>query len=205
MRTARPSAATRPSERPGSPWPTSSDATAGTPRRPRSSTPISLATPDDAEALAGAGLNALKLGRSEEAEQFLDRAITADPSNFEALKGLSQIAEQDGRLDRALDALEAAAEVEPDDPEIAYRRSLLLARLGRPDEAARLRNDSDRLRLAIEEITNLRDALILAPDDVDLEYRTARWLIEHKHADEGVRWAEKALEDAPGTDRRAGS
>ena len=154
--------------------------------------------PDDAEALAGAGLNALKLGRSEEAERFLGRAVNADPSNFAALKGLAQIAEQDGRLDRALEALEAAAEVEPDDPEIAYRRSLLLARLGRPDEAAQFREESERLRAEIEEINTLRDALVRAPNDVDLEYRAARWLIEHDHAEEGVRWAEKALEDAPG-------
>ena len=154
--------------------------------------------PEDPEALASAGLNELGRGRFAEADRLLSAALGRDPEHLEALKGLARLRQQTGRLEEALESLDRAAELEPDDPEIAYQQSLLLARLGRSEEADRMQARSERLRAEADEITRLRDALVRDPNNLDLQHETARWLIEHGHAEEGIRWAEKALAIRPG-------
>ncbi|QDV38419.1 tetratricopeptide repeat protein [Tautonia plasticadhaerens] len=154
--------------------------------------------PEDPEALASAGLNELGRGRFAEAERRLSAALGRDPGHLEALKGLARLRQQTGRFEEALESLDRAAGLEPHDPEIAYQRSLLLARLGRSEEADRMRARSERLRAEADEITRLRDALVRDPNNVDLQHEAARWLIEHDHAEEGIRWAEKALTIRPG-------
>jgi tetratricopeptide (TPR) repeat protein len=154
--------------------------------------------PDDAKALAAAGLNELPRSNLDVAKQFLTRAVEHDPKQVDALKGLARIAQQSGQFAEALDHLSVAEEVDPYNHEIVYQQSLVLARLGQSDEAERKRQRSNHLRAQADQIGALRDALIRDPDNVDLQHRVARWLIENGQAEEGIRWAEKALKDHPG-------
>ncbi|WP_158633509.1 tetratricopeptide repeat protein [Tautonia sociabilis] len=154
--------------------------------------------PDDADALASAGLNELARGRVDEAERLLTGALERAPNDLDALKGIARLLQQTGRIEEALSRFEQAAEVEPGDAEIAYQRSLLLARLGRREEAERMRKRSEELRAEADEIARIRDELVRDPNKVDLQYEAARWLIEHGHVEEGLRWAEKALQALPG-------
>jgi tetratricopeptide (TPR) repeat protein len=154
--------------------------------------------PDDPEALASSGLNELARGRVDEAERLLSNALEHDPDHLDAIKGLARILQQTGRIEEALASLNRAATLAPDDQEITYQQSLLLARLGRPEEAEQMRERSEQLRADAAEIERLRDALVRDPNNVELQHETARWLIEHDHAEEGIRWAEQALKLRPG-------
>jgi tetratricopeptide (TPR) repeat protein len=154
--------------------------------------------PEDPEALASSGLNELARGRVDEAERLLSDALQRDPEHLDAIKGLARLRQQAGRIEEALASFDRAAGLAPDDQEIAYQQSLLLARLGRPDEANRMRARSERLKADAAEIERLRDALVRDPNNVELQHETARWLIEHGHAEEGIRWAEQALKLRPG-------
>ncbi|MEW4569986.1 tetratricopeptide repeat protein [Tautonia sp. JC769] len=154
--------------------------------------------PDDPDALAWSGLNQLGMGEVPSAERLLQQALAQDPDHLEAIKGLGRLYQQTGNIAEALTYFDRAAELDPEQADIPYQQSLLLARLGRREEAERMRERSERLREQAAEIERLRDALVRDPNNADLQFETARWLIEHGHAEEGVRWAEKAIATVPG-------
>ncbi|WP_152049566.1 tetratricopeptide repeat protein [Tautonia marina] len=154
--------------------------------------------PDDPDALAWAGLNQLGMGEVEAAERLLRQALAREPDHLEAIKGLARLYQQTGRVEESLAQFNRAAELDPEQADIPYQQSLLLARLGRREEAEQMRERSEQLRAQAAEIERLRDALVRDPGNAELQYETARWLIEHGHAEEGVRWAEKAITTVPG-------
>ena len=61
--------------------------------------------------------------------------------------------------------------------------------------AARLREDDQRLG-------KLQQALVANPGDRRLQAEVARWMIEHGHEEEGIRWARKILGERPDIPRR---
>ena len=83
------------------------------------------------------------------------------------------------------------------EPEVHYQRSLLLNRLGRTALARSELETSARLREERKHIQKLLDEMLAAPGDLDRQYDSARWLFEHGHPEEGLRWAEKILRDQP--------
>ncbi len=56
---------------------------------------------------------------------------------------------------------------------------------------------STRLREERKHIQQLLDEMLASPGDLDHQYDAARWLFEHGHPEEGLRWTEKILRDQP--------
>lgn len=156
--------------------------------------------PDDPYALAGAGLVAMARGRDAEAIARLDRALELDPENGPALDGRAALALRRGEFAAALPLLERARALDPDDPEVRYRLGMALDRLGRPDEARAEREAATRIRRELDEMDAIRKELVKSPRDPDLQYRAARWLLDHGHPEEALTWALRAV-DAPGGHR----
>jgi tetratricopeptide (TPR) repeat protein len=154
--------------------------------------------PDDPAALLGAGRNLMEHGDEKGATVLLERVIAVDSKNAEPLRELAGAAGRRGDWPGALALLDRAVAVDPYDVAIRQSRGLVLMRLGQLDRArdeqataARLRSDLDRLHAA-------RNRLIDAPGDRPSQLEIARWMFGHAHDQEGARWAQKILADAPG-------
>jgi tetratricopeptide (TPR) repeat protein len=153
--------------------------------------------PGHAAAHLGLGKVLAERGNVPAAIDHLDRAATLDPRDFRPLLERARLDLQSGHLDRALSALDRALAIDPEELELHYVKSLVLARLGRKDEAVREQAVIDRIRRERSELSKLLEALKAAPQDVTCQYNAARWLFEHGHPEEGLRWAEKILREYP--------
>jgi Flp pilus assembly protein TadD len=104
---------------------------------------IALAGPEP-QLLTRLGHALLRLGRLDEAREPLKTAA-ADPDSFEAIVYLAELEERVGRLQAAMELLDRAEKL-PRAPgsSLARQRSVLLARMGRHNEAlALLENTTD--------------------------------------------------------------
>jgi tetratricopeptide (TPR) repeat protein len=160
--------------------------------------------PNDAHAHLGLGKTLAERGDLAAATAHLDRASALDPRDSAPLLEKARIEFRAGRLegavglvDRALGLEAKAGARESDAIELHYLRGLVLARLGRKEEAAAEQKLIAGLRRDQQELSRLLEALQIAPGDVAHQYNAARWLIEHGHTDEGLRWAEKILREQP--------
>ena len=81
--------------------------------------------------------------------------------------------------------------------EIRHRRGLCLARLGRHDEARAEQEEAARLREDDQRLSKLQQALVANPGDPRLQGEVMRWMFEHGHEEEGLRWARKILGERP--------
>jgi Flp pilus assembly protein TadD len=154
--------------------------------------------PEDANGHLGAGRTDRELGDGAGAVRHFDRALELDPENAQTHKERADIHLRQGENDLALAHLDHAARIDPENFKIRYGRALALSRLGRAEEAKAEQFVVDRLRADDMQIALLRRRLLENPKDVALQCRAARWFFDHDHAQEGVRWAEKALRDQPG-------
>jgi len=102
--------------------------------------------PDQPDALANLGAVLKDLGRLEEAEQLLHRALEVQPDHPSALCNLGALCAGEGRLDEALGFLERAVALAPGDPIAHSNLGSVLLKLGRLEEA--LREDEEALALA---------------------------------------------------------
>lgn len=153
--------------------------------------------PDDPAAHLGAGLVALDRGDDTAAIPHLDRTLELDPANSAALSARAAIGVRRGEDTAALALLDRAVRVDPHDVEIRHRRGLCLARLGRHDEARAEQEVAARLREDAQRLSKLQQALVANPGDLGLQGEVARWMIEHGHEEEGIRWARKILGERP--------
>jgi tetratricopeptide (TPR) repeat protein len=153
--------------------------------------------PDDSAALLGAGRNALERGDEESAIRHYDRAIRIDGKNTGALRERAEIALRRGDAAAAITLLDRAFAIDPYDLSTRYSRSLALARLGRASEAKTEREAANRLRADQEELNKVQARLSRAPNDLELQCYVMRWMFEHGHGPEGVRWAERILGERP--------
>ncbi len=153
--------------------------------------------PDDPAGHLGAGLVAQKRDDQDAAIRHLDRTLELDPFNAEALSARAAIAVRRGEDSDALALLDRAVAVNPHDVEIRNRRALCLARLGRVDQAREEQRVAARLREEDRRMGELQRALVKNPKDMALQAEVARWMIEHGHEEEGLRWARKILGEKP--------
>jgi tetratricopeptide (TPR) repeat protein len=153
--------------------------------------------PGEAAGHIGVGLNALKLGDESLAATSFDRALSLDPDNTLALKERASLDLRSGNPRAALTWLERAVSVDPFDPELAYQESLVLARLGRSEEAKRELDRSLRLRREHTRMGEVQQLLLANPRDIPLRIEAARWMIEHGRAEEGCLWARGVTRDQP--------
>jgi tetratricopeptide (TPR) repeat protein len=153
--------------------------------------------PDDPAAHLGLGKTLAELGEHQAAVRHIDRAAELAPHDARPLLERSRIDLATGKLDSALSWLDTALAIDAEELELHYLRGLVLARLGRKDEARSEQEVTARLRRDKEELTKLLEALNASPRDVTLQYNASRWLFEHGHPEEGMRWAEKILRAQP--------
>lgn len=154
--------------------------------------------PDSAAGWLGAGRNLLETGDEPAAIRNLERAMALDPGNPAVPKELAELKIRQGGFAAALPLLDQAIRLDPDDPIARDRRAAALARLGRSDEAGAEQAAAKRVRDDLAQAGALREKLLKSPRDRVLQLEAARWMFDHGHGEEGVRWAERALRDAPG-------
>jgi tetratricopeptide (TPR) repeat protein len=153
--------------------------------------------PDDPIAHVGLGRNAFQVGQLEEAIGEFEAALLKDPRQPDALKELGQIDLRLGRFPKACERLRLLTQVDPFDYQVryAFARSLKLAgdETGARDQAAH----ADRLRKDHDQIMQLRYELRKRPDNLEARVQIARWLLEHGHDDEGLKWTQEVLRADP--------
>lgn len=153
--------------------------------------------PDDPAGYLGAGRNARELGQSDEAARHFDKVLTLDPRNADAFRERADVALRQGDDTAALKYLDHAVALDPFEVEARHTRGLVLARLGRREDAEREQAASKRLREELGQLDALKLHLIDRPNDPDIEVEIARWMIDHGHDAEGARWAEKVVRNHP--------
>jgi tetratricopeptide (TPR) repeat protein len=153
--------------------------------------------PDDPEACLGLGQIAAERGQDEEAIRLLDRAMELAPREHRSMIERGKLDFRRGKSWSALVFFDKAIEVDPTEPEVHYLRSLVLARLGRTAEAKAEQEASVRLRQEKNKLDQLLKDLRRSPNDIQLQFNAARWLFDHGHPEEGLRWTEKILRERP--------
>ncbi len=153
--------------------------------------------PNDAHALLGLGQDAFQQGNIEGARGYFESAVKANPQQPDALKELSQIDLRLGRFQEACKSLEQLTKIDPFDHEVRYTYSQALKLAGETARAKVELDHSARLRLEQQEIVRLRASLLQDPNNVQARFQVTKWLIDHGHADEGLRWTKEILRSIP--------
>lgn len=154
--------------------------------------------PDSAAGHLGAGRNQMETGDVAAATRHLERAASLDPKDPAVPKELAELDIRRGDFAAALDHLDRALRLDPNDLALRNRRVVALMRLGRAAEAEAEQAASKRLKDDLVHADKIRERLIKSPHDQSLQLEAARWMFDHGHGEEGVRWAEQALRDNPG-------
>jgi tetratricopeptide (TPR) repeat protein len=154
--------------------------------------------PDDPAGHVGAGRNLAELADDAAAIRHFERALVLDPKNPAANREYAEVDLRRGDLMNALVHLDRAIQLDPFDVATRHSRIFTLTRLGRIDEAGAEQAASKRLRADLDYLNRIRSNLVDSPHDRRLQIRIARWMFEHGHGEEGVRWAEKVLREQPG-------
>jgi tetratricopeptide (TPR) repeat protein len=152
----------------------------------------------DAEVYLGLGQTTLELGDEAKAVEYLDRGLELAPGKMQPLIERAKIDLRHGKFAAALAFLDRAREIDATEIEVHYLRGLVLSRQGRQAEAREEQEIADRLRKDGEELKKLHQRLVGSPRDLKLQYEAAKWLFDHGHPEEGLRWAEKILKEKPG-------
>jgi adenylate cyclase len=141
-----------------------------------------------AEAHAARGLTLFLMRRTEEAEEAFQEAIRLDPHLFQARYFHGRACFQEGRLEEAAAEFQEAARIREDDYQAAFLAAQSSEALGREEEA--------RIRLA-EALRVVEKHMELNPDDPRAATMRAVSLCRLGRPEEGLQWAEKALEIDP--------
>ncbi len=153
--------------------------------------------PGDASALVGLGRNAFQNGDIDGATKHLEAALRIDPRQPDALKELAQTDIRLGRFVQACRRLELLTQIEPYDHEIRYSYAQAL-KLSGDDERARTESQlAVRLRNEHDQIVRLRSKILQDPNDRDSRYEVTRWMFDHGHQNEGLKWASEILRGDP--------
>jgi tetratricopeptide (TPR) repeat protein len=153
--------------------------------------------PGDTAAFVGLGHNAFQSGDLDAATKYFEETLRLDPRQPDALRELAQTDMRLRRFREACGRLELLTKLEPYDHEIRYAYAQALRLAG--DEArakaenqvaARLRNDHDT-------IIRLRSKIVADPNDRDSRYQVAKWMFDHGHPHEGLKWTKEILRINP--------
>ena len=99
---------------------------------------------------------------------------------------------------------ELLTQIEPYDHEIRYSFAQSLKLAG---DAKRARTETElaaRLRKEHDQIVQLRYKILKDPNDLESRFEVAKWMLEHGHADEGLKWTREILRANPITPRPTG-
>lgn len=149
------------------------------------------------EVLLGLGLAQERLGEDDKALENLASASGLPTADARALVALGRIEARRGHLEPALRFLDQAIALDPHDVEARHQRAGVLNRQGRTAEAIADRDEAVRLRADQDKLSQLMIALLEAPRDLQFRLDAARWLFDHGHPAEAIRWTDLILRDEP--------
>lgn len=144
--------------------------------------------PDSAEAHASRGVALSLKGSYSDAAKEFEKAVRLDPSLFEAWYFYARTCFVQGKLEKALHLYEKAIDVNPQD----YQAPLLCAQIYADLGNSRMAEDSRR-----RGIQAASAKLNLHPDDVRALYMGANGLVALGEYEQGLAWAERALQIDP--------
>ncbi len=153
--------------------------------------------PKDVSAIVGLGRNAFQDGDIEGATRQFEAALAIDPRQRDALKELAQLDMRFGRFEQGRRRLELLTQIDPYDHEFRYTYSQALRMVG---DLARSRVEGERaaqLRKEHDDLLKLNSKILKDPNDLASRFEVARWMFEHGHADEGLKWAKEILRADP--------
>jgi tetratricopeptide (TPR) repeat protein len=153
--------------------------------------------PGDAKALVGLGRNAFQNGDLAGATSYFEAALKADPREPDALKELAQADLRLGRFAQAARRFELLSEIQPFDHEVRYAYAQALKLSGDEDRARSETERAARLRQEHDEILRLRYNILQNPKDIGSRFQVAKWMLEHGHAEEGLKWTREILRADP--------
>jgi tetratricopeptide (TPR) repeat protein len=153
--------------------------------------------PHDTAALLGLGRNAFQQGDLEKSRQYFERSLEANPREPDTLKELGQIDLRLGRSQQARERLELLIQIQPFDHEIRYSYAQALKLSGDEARAQVELAHAGRLRKEHDELVQRRFRLIKHPHDLDARFQVAKWLMEHGHEQEGLKWTKEILRADP--------
>jgi Flp pilus assembly protein TadD len=153
--------------------------------------------PTDTAALLGLGRNAFQQGDIERSRQYFEKCLAANPREPETLKELSQIDLRAGRSRQASERLALLTQLQPFDHEVHYSYAQALKLAGDEAQARVELSHAARLREEHDQLVRLRYRLVQHPDDLDARFEVAKWMLEHGHEDEGLRWTKEIFRADP--------
>jgi Flp pilus assembly protein TadD len=153
--------------------------------------------PKDTAAFLGLGRNAFQQGKIEDADHYFEAALRVDPRDPETLKELGQLDLRLGRIPQACARLKLSSEIEPFDHEVRYSYAQALKLAGQADQSKKELEQAARLRSEHDQIVQLRYSLLKNPSDLDSRFQIAKWMLEHGHEDEGLKWTKEILRAQP--------
>ena len=116
--------------------------------------------PDDAAAYASLGAALNILGRNEEAETYLHRALTLNPHHTEALYFLATLRAEQQRYAEMLELLQWLIAIDPNDAVAHVSMGVAFYFLGRSDEALRSFDQALALDPNLDDARTNREALL---------------------------------------------
>ncbi len=149
--------------------------------------------PNNASALVGLGRNAFQNGDLDGSTKYFEAALKVDPRQPDALKELAQTDLRFSRFAQASRRFEILTQIDPYDHEIRYSFAQSLKLSG---DAERARAESElaaRLRKEHDQLLPLRFNILKNPNDVESQFVVAKWMLEHGHNDEGLKWTKVIL------------
>ncbi len=149
--------------------------------------------PKDTTALLGLGRNAFQQGNIEDAGRYFETAFHTNPRDPEALKELGQLDLRLGRVREACERLKLLTEIEPFSHEVRYSYAQALKLTGNAGQAKLELAQATRLRKEHDQIVQLRYSVLKNPSDLDTRFQVAKWMMEHGHEDEGLKWTKEIL------------
>jgi tetratricopeptide (TPR) repeat protein len=153
--------------------------------------------PTDATALLGLGRNAFQQGDIETSREYFEKSLAANPREPESLKELSQIDLRLGQARLASERLALLTEIQPFDHEVRYSYAQALKVAGDEAKARVELATAARLRQEHDQLVRLRYRLVQHPSDLEARFHVAKWMMEHGHEDEGLRWTKEIFRADP--------
>ena len=102
-----------------------------------------------------------------------------------------------GRVQKACERLKLLAQLEPFDHEVRYSYAQALKLAGDPINSRKEFEEAAQLRTEHDHIVQLRYGVLKNPRDLDSRFQVAKWMMEHGHEDEGLKWTTELLRADP--------
>jgi tetratricopeptide (TPR) repeat protein len=137
------------------------------------------------------------LGRTQAAEQLLDRLLAGQPRHAKALGMRAELAIEAGRDQEASKLLARAVELDPSDQSLKYTLLLCLNRLGRTKEAKSVEAKMAESAAEIKRMDKLVREVNQKPNDPALRYEAGMIFLRNGFTQDGLHWLSTALDVDP--------